>query len=266
VILADLAVDRNCRVHGVDCFAHRRYVVSFATFHFACGVRTGTVQQITPAARATIARTHALLSGSTDLVDLEAPAGVPPTATVAMMRPEGSSVSVPAYFAVRAGETATDFLEREGDRTFYDPVSDDTITLRELYAAAEVPGETTLSGAAAALAGLEGRTLSVGRNRSSRQFLAELLQPDGLERIDRELGGRPERAAELPATLLAAVAPRSTLGRFLADMTIADVADRARDEFAAAAAETGSQRNRKNVEAQARDLWDTAARIRSIRA
>jgi hypothetical protein len=36
VILADLTVDNKCNVTKIDCFAHRRYVVSFADYFETC--------------------------------------------------------------------------------------------------------------------------------------------------------------------------------------------------------------------------------------
>lgn len=36
VILADIGLDARCTVQAVDCFAHRRYVVSFADFYLTC--------------------------------------------------------------------------------------------------------------------------------------------------------------------------------------------------------------------------------------
>ncbi|HEV7705366.1 MAG TPA: hypothetical protein VGO46_13785 [Gemmatimonadaceae bacterium] len=36
VILADISITADCTVRAVDCFAHRRYVVSFADFFFTC--------------------------------------------------------------------------------------------------------------------------------------------------------------------------------------------------------------------------------------
>ncbi|MGH7575973.1 MAG: hypothetical protein ACREM1_12725, partial [Longimicrobiales bacterium] len=267
VILADIAVDPRCRVLGVDCFAHRRHVVSFATFYFACGPSALVPQPAQPAepGRFAIARTIAALSGSSDLIDVDVPAGTPPRATVAMTRGDGTTVSVPAFFEVRGGETLAELLEREGGRSFYDPVTRETVTLRELYTAAGVPSDATLTGATSALAPLEGRTLDVGSVREDRAALAELLTPEALERLDRELGGRAEGAADLPATALVGVAPRSTLGRFVTDLSIADTATRPRDEFIAAAGQAASASRRRDVETQAAELWDAARRIYALR-
>src|SRR5262249_20275665 len=41
VILADLTVGADCKVSNIDCFAHRRYVVSLANFYFLCTNTTG---------------------------------------------------------------------------------------------------------------------------------------------------------------------------------------------------------------------------------
>lgn len=267
VILADVAVDRRCRIIGVDCFAHRRNVVSFATFYFACAPGSSVPVRPIPGAEpgpAGIARHMAILSGSTDLVDLEVPAGGAPRAAVAMSRPDGGTVAVPAFFEVRSGETAAELLEREGDRAFYDPVADDTITLRELFTAADVSGDTTFTGTASALAPLEGRTLTIGIAREQRAVLQELLTAEGLQRFDREMDGRIDRASELPATVLMGVSPRSTLGQIVHDMTIADLAGRDRGEFVGEAVEAASDRQKKQVETQARQLWEAARRVNEL--
>lgn len=268
VILADIAVDRQCRVLAVDCFAHRRHVVSFASFYFACApssavpIRPAPTHTLTPVE---IARHMALISGTTNIIDLEVPTGAAPTATVAMTRPDGATVSVPAFFEVRSGETAAELLEREGDREFYDPVTAETFTLRDLYAASDVSGDTTLTGTTSALAPLEGRRLSVGRERDVRAALEELLTVDGLERFDREFDGRTERVGDLPATSLRGVTPRSTVGQLVYDMTIADLAGRPRDEFVAEAVEAAPDRQKKQVETQASQLWETATKAARLR-
>jgi hypothetical protein len=160
VILADLAVDRNCNVRAVDCFAHRRGVVSFGSFYLTClPQRPGLAA--TPANLTTgISRTMSAITASPALIDLNATAADAPRAMVMMARSSGEPVPMPAFFTVRAGETLRELLEREGDRRIYDPVEDETITLRELYAGTEVPEDLTFNTTAAALAPLEGRTLT----------------------------------------------------------------------------------------------------------
>lgn len=266
VILADIAVDRQCRVLGVDCFAHRRHVVSWANFWFACA--PGSTVPTPPApgqpTPVGIARHIARLSGSNDLVDLDVPAGTPPRATVAMVRSDGGTAAVPAFFEVRPGETAAELLEREGDRGFYDPVTDDTVTLRELYAAAGVAGDTAFTGTTSALAPLEGRPLTVGPARVERAMLEELLTADGVQRLDRDLDGSAGRAVELPATALRGVSSRSTVGQLVYDLTIGDLADRSRDEFVASAVDAAPDRQRKQVESQAAQMWEAAVKVKRL--
>lgn len=262
VILADITVGRDCRVVGIDCFAHQRQVVSFASFYLACSpvpTFTGSMQD---ASR--IAQQMSAMRGDAGVVDLEAMAGSTPTASVAMLRPDGSPATFPAFFTVRPGETAAALLEREGDRSYYDPLSDEVITLRTLYAHAGVADDAVFTGTASALAPLEGRTLPVGRGLD-RPVLEEVLDRKGLDRLDRELGGAPDRATELPATLLVGVGPRSTLGRFVAEMTIDEVAGQTQDEFAEAAAETAPARRKADVRRQAATVWRNAIRVRKLR-
>jgi hypothetical protein len=159
VILADLAVDRNCNVRAVDCFAHRRGVVSFASFYLTCspqipGLFSNAQQSIN------ISRTMSAITASPALIDMNAGAESP-RAMVTMTRPSGEAVPVPAFFSVQPGETLRELLEREGNRTLYDPFEDKTITLRELYASADVPENTRFDTTAAALAPLEGRALTI---------------------------------------------------------------------------------------------------------
>jgi hypothetical protein len=297
VILADITVGRDCRVRNVDCFPHRRYVVSFANYFFTCppaaGAATGVLAGVgnTVSANFDLARTMSRLSGSTDLVDLRAAmTNTAPRATVALSRADGSPVTVPAFFEVVPGETLDDLLNREGDREFFDPATDTTTTLRDLYAGSGVARTTRLTGTASALAPLEGRTLRAGAasgtapgtasgatdagpttapsgartgsgaTRAPRE-LATLLDPSAVDRLEREHGGDVARAAELPATAIAGIAPDSTLARNIGEMTIGDVAALSRDEFIARAAKGGTARQGKQLEKQAAKVWDAARKM-----
>ena len=89
VILADIAVGRDCRVRGVDCFAHRRYVVSFADFFFTCRPgATAPIGGIAPiAGNVMLSRAMSSLMGTTNLVDVRmAVSDIPPRATVTLAR------------------------------------------------------------------------------------------------------------------------------------------------------------------------------------
>lgn len=266
VILADIAIGADCRIGTVDCFAHRRYVVTFADFFLTCaGARqTPGVATVAPSLfenTVTRARMMASVTGASDLVDVDA-AGfdATPQATVTMRRADGSAVAVPAFFSIEPGDTLADLLEREGDRQFYDPATDDSYTLRELYAAAGAPLDTPLRGAASALAPLEGLTLDVGALRAERTELTSVLDREGLTRLERDLGGATGRVGELPAATLVGVAPDSAAGRRVADLTIGDVAGMEREAFVARLLKSVPQRQRGAVERQAGEIWDAARR------
>ncbi len=265
VILADITVGRDCRVVAVSCFTHRRQVVSFAEFFFLCAAappRPLGAVTVNPA-MANV-RYMAALSGGTDVMDTRVTLGgesLVPNATVRMRRADGTPVTVPGFFEVERGMTVADLLEREGDRELFDPTTDRTFTLRDLYAHAEISPGTVLESTAAALAPLEGRTFDPDAVREGRRAAEEVLDREGLERLDRELLGAPARARELPVTTLAGVGKTSALGKRLAGRTIGEVAGQPRDEFIASAVEGVAARNRKQVEEQAAAVWDTAARL-----
>jgi hypothetical protein len=167
VIVADVSVDAQCQVRAVNCFTHRRYVMSFADFFYACapaasGIDVGPGRfevPLVPGVTNTM-RMMSLMTGATGLVDTTAATtGEAPRAMVAVTRADGSSTMLPAYFSVERGSTVGDLIEREGERSYYDPATERTYTLREIYHAAGVPASTRIDSAVAALAPLEGRTL-----------------------------------------------------------------------------------------------------------
>ncbi len=263
VILADVSLGRDCRVQSIDCFAHRRYVASFATFFFLCAPRPGVTiapARVTPGAIGT-ARLYAMMAGGTDLVDISAAMSAePPRATVTMRRTDGTPVVVPAHFTVEPGVSLADLIEREGDREFYDPMTDDTIRLRELFAAAGATPATEVGSATGALALLEDRALDITAIRTGRARLETVLDRSGLDRLDRDFLGAPTRAADLPITTLTTVGTTSSLGRRLARTTIGEVAGMDREAFIAKALEGASPRQRKELEKQATEAWEGAQR------
>ena len=266
VILADITVGPDCQVRAINCFAHRRNVVSFANFFFVCPPRPGSTVPVgitrVPGLSATLAR----LSGGSELVDLRgAFSAEAPRATVMLRREDGTAVAFPMFFTVNAGETLGDLLEREGEREFYDAITDRTLTLSDVYAAAHVAPTTKLNTALDALAPLEGRTLKVALPGvpGVRETLSALFDRGGLEQLDREHGGDPARAGGLAATLLAGVAPKSELGRRLVDRTVAEIANMSRAEFLdeVVKLEKIPARRRKEVESQAVAVWSAARRV-----
>jgi hypothetical protein len=280
VILADIAVGRDCRVRSVDCFAHRRYVVSFADFYLTCRGQTSIPTGVTSVRpELEMVRAVSPILGTSHLVDVRSALGAEsPRASVGMRRADGTIVTVPAHFEVRDGDTIGDLIEREGDRTLYDPVMDTTISLRDLYEKAGVSRSVRVTGAASALAPLEGMTLgegapptpageteaqpsAVAESGPSRYELEHLLDKRAMERLDREYEGNPAGAADFPATDLAGVAATSTLGRLISTMTIAAVANLSREEFVAGVVEAAPAKRREELEKQATKVWRAARAV-----
>jgi hypothetical protein len=271
VILADVTIGRDCRVLNVDCFSHRRNVLSFASFFFVCAPRIVTPPHFPGAvvldAGMERIRMLSTLTGGSDIVDMSMAASTAsPRAMVTMIRPTGESIGVPAFFAVEPGMTVADLLEREGDREFFDPVTNRRLTLRDLYAHTEADPSTVLDSAAAALAPLEARTLDVTALATNRSILEETLDPKGLNRLDRELLGAPTRASALPATVIGGVQPRSPLAGKLKNLTIAKVAEQPKEEFVAGVLKGSPAKSRKELETQAIKAWESATRIASLGA
>lgn len=296
VILADIVMRDDCTVAMVDCFAHRRQVVTFAEFFWACAPRVGTgigLQPVAPAGKVALAHVMSAIGGTTALVDVDAALSTePPQATVAMRRSDGTSVTVPAFFAVEAGETLGDLLNREGDRELYDPEAGASVTLRALFADADVPHTERVRNAATALAFLAGRTLRTPAERAGHgdeaagpvaddrpaphdhveglpdwlrvQPGARTVRLRGLldERALERLGDQPSRsAATLPAESLQGLGGSSHLGERVRGMTVADVAAMGEDEFVVLVAAGARGRQKKEVEAQARATWERARRV-----
>lgn len=267
VILADIIVGPDCQVRAINCFAHRRNVVSFANFFFVCPPTVGGSAPPVGISRPPgLSQTLARIAGGSELVDLRSAFSAEgPRATVTLRREDGTAVMFPMFFTVNAGETVADLLEREGEREFYDATTDRTLTLRDVYAAARVEPKTTLHSPLDALVPLEGKTLKVVLPGvpGARETLSTLLDPSGLERLDREHGGDVARAGELAATLLTGVSSRSELGRRLGDRTVAEVARMSRAEFLdeVVKLEKIPEKRRKAVEDQAVSAWAAARRV-----
>ncbi|MDB4881869.1 MAG: hypothetical protein JWL95_635 [Gemmatimonadetes bacterium] len=287
VILADVMVDEKCNVRAVNCFTHRRYVMSFAEYYFVCvttalGVGAGIGANIaSPFMTGMTTNTGmmsmmSMMSGSSNLMDTEASAsGATPRAIVALSREDGTTAMLPAFFTVERGSTVGDLLEREGDRTYFDPATERTYSLRELYRAAGVPASTRLESTAAALSPLEGKVLSAttapaaatpaaaattstssapqpteaGAARA-RERLRGTIDPSALAELRDEAD-----VAALPATALAGVSEKSALGKKLAELTVGDVGAMTRDELVAHATKGVSTRQRKQVAKQAEEVW-----------
>jgi hypothetical protein len=267
VILADITVGPDCQVRAINCFAHRRNVVSFANFFFVCPpTGRGVAPPIGITRPPGLIETFARVSGGSELVDLRgAFSAEGPRATVTLRREDGTPVTFPMFFTVNAGETMADLLEREGEREFYDAITDRTLTLSDVYATAGVAPNTKLGSALDALAPLEGKTLKVALPGvpGAREELSAWLDASAMEQLDKEFGGDPARAGELAATMLAGVGPRSELGKRLRDRTVAEIAKMSRAEFfdEVVKLEKIPEKRRKDVESQAAGVWGAARRV-----
>ncbi|MBC7894665.1 MAG: hypothetical protein H7066_04585 [Cytophagaceae bacterium] len=268
VVLADIAMGDNCRVRAVDCFAHRRHVVTFAEFFWACPPRAGVTTGVATMPPNTISTAHVMasLGGAASIVDVQSALSTEaPRATVTMRRADGSAVAVPAYFEVKAGETFGDFMNREGDRELYDPATGQTLALRTLYASAKVPASQPLVNSAATLALLEGIALPGESSPEedeggSRDPLADLIDRGALDRLRAEAGDT-HAAARLDAGSLQGVDASSALGKRLKGMKIADVAALTEDELVKTTTEGLKGRQKTDAEAQARSAWQSARKV-----
>jgi hypothetical protein len=279
VVLADIVMSDDCRVVSVDCFAHRRHVVTFAEFFWVCPGLPGVTTGISLAAQphlVNVAHAMSAVSGTDALVDVgEALSMQPPRATVTMRRSDGSAVTVPAYFTVQPGESLGDLLNREGDRELFDPVSGQPVTLRTLYTDAGVTSSPRLANAAAALALLEGKTLRTVAPASPEpaagaggvagpppEILRELLDARAFERLSEE--GSTAGATSLGANTLQGLSATSKLGQRMKGMTIADVAAIPEDAFVTRMAEGTKGKQKQDLESRARRAWANARRVIEI--
>jgi hypothetical protein len=249
IVLADVTLSDG-KVKTIDCFAHRRYIASMAMFAFHCGTRTGVAQTLPES------KQYALV----DINALEGTAPAAPAATVAV-RLGDRWMSVPAAFEVQDGDTVATLLAREGGRRLLDPDNGDVITLRELYAAAEVDPATPVRSRGDALIHLEGRRLDVTGVRAVTSSLTELLGPDAAKQLADEHAGAPGHAGELAASRLPGVDAETRLGGRLGDRTIAEVAAQDRERFIEDLIVDEPDEQRARSAERAGALWDTAARV-----
>jgi hypothetical protein len=246
VILADVVLGEEGDIAKLDNYTHRRYVASFADYYFLCPPQPS------------IPLPYGVLEEPSH------ESSVPPATLVQVNRKDGSPVYLPGHFEVRAGESYADLLTRERDREFYDPVSEETFTLGELYAMAGASASETVRGIADALAPLEGLRIETAKLREARIGLEPLLDKRGVRRLDRKHLASPARASTLPATDIHGVSPRSQLGKRLADMTIGDIAGMSLEDFLALAREGVAERRLRSVERQAEAIWDRATEVDRI--
>ncbi|MFQ5571261.1 MAG: hypothetical protein ACE5G0_16410 [Rhodothermales bacterium] len=259
VILAGVIVARN-KVQAIDRYTHRRHVISFAETYHRCAGRYGLAVHPTFAALMPTREANIII----DLAASEEPEAEP-AARATFRQPDNSLSALPIFFTVaEEGESFADLLEREGDRTFYDPRTQETYTLREFYALADINPRETVSSIEEAIAPLEGVRLRVSDLRLVRAGLEETLDRRGLEQLETLYSGSPGAVAELPAIALRGLGPRSKLGQKLADKTIADVAAMTRTNFVEMAVKSAPRREKTALKKQAQEVWTRASRVARI--
>jgi hypothetical protein len=260
VILADITLQGDQSNPTIDCYSHRRYVASFADYFYLCHP-----PRVHPGPVTAPGDLLKRLLGRPVLVDLTAGLRAEqPPASVPVRRPDGSWVTLPAFFDVHRNDTAAELLTREGDREFLDPATNERFKLRDLFALSQVDPKARISTPAEALAPLEGVQLRVGDLRVVRSGLEELLSSRGLDRLDEAHAGAPAAASELPARDISGIGTRSPLVRKLADQTVADVAGSEKEAFVAEALKDVPQARQKAVAAEANELWTRANRIANL--
>jgi hypothetical protein len=251
VILADLTLAADGSIEKIDCYAHRRYVISFAGFYYMCSQDYGRLPKD-------------VLVGAYRpmLYDVRAQAEkLVATRAVSVRLASGEWASLPAHFAVQPGETVRSFLAREGERTYYDTSADATYTLNELYSLAGARPDAVLHSEQDALAPLEGLKLRVADLRVVSDGLTGLLDEAGLSSLQKNFLGAPEATAELPAANLRGLSPASRLGKKLAQTSIAEVAAQPVEDFVKSALAGAPAREKTALESQARELWNSANRV-----
>lgn len=253
VILADVTLTADGRVDRLDCFSHRRYVVSFADFYFLCRTSSRKIDGI----RA-IGYEMARLTGAPVLADVTV--GVThdqPLATVPIEHERGW-VMMPIHFPVDPGETVASVLEKHGDRVFYHPYMDDTVELSELIGAGGLHPDTRLDGPEDLASRLGAMPLRINDLRVVRSGIDALLDP---ERLSEPVPPAPADALHLPVGSL-----RETKGlpAAAARIPFAEVADMSRAAFVERAAHGVAAGRRKAVERLAADVHTRAKRLERL--
>lgn len=266
VVLADVVVGADCRILSVDCFRHRRFALSFANYFLTCRPRfqfDGMVGDFAVESDTALAWARSL--GGNALVDIGmARSEQPPAGSVAFLRSDGSTSTLPMYFSVRDGDTVESLLEREGERMYYDPGTDSRVSLREIFAGAGADPAASVSRVSDALGMLEGRTIDLAGLTPAREVLESTLTKEARDRLEREALGSPAMAANLPATALFGVGKRSPVGERIKDLSIGEVADLDRETFIAEVVAAAPESRRESEGKKALEAWEAAARVRGL--
>ena len=155
-------------------------------------------------------------------------------------------------------------LDREGGRTLVDGASGDTLTLRELYAAAGAKPDTKVDTVAEALAPLEGAKLDVPGLRVVRGAYEGLIDKHGLDQLDASHGGAPAAATQLPAHALRDVENESAVAKYVAKQTIGEIASASRERFVADATKGLKGTPLAAEKKRAEKVWANATSVAKI--
>jgi hypothetical protein len=247
VILADVTLNNDGNVQTIDCFAHRRYVVSFADYYFLCRPRTGTI--------------GVGLRESDILVDRRAQAtgAAPAKMMIAVNRVDGSTAYMPIHYDVQPGETMGSLIAREGTREILDPETDQVIHLSDLYAMGGANPSTPINTITDAVAPLQGVRVRVADLEDARTRLGTLFDATGTQRLADQHANAPAAVDRLPATTIRGVNPNSALGRKIADMNVGDIARLSRTEFEQRMVEGVTANQQAAIRTQAGAAWDSAS-------
>jgi hypothetical protein len=255
VILADFKLAADGTLASLDCYAHRRYVVSFADFFFACrgGFQYSSKEGLQP------------LYSATGLMDVKmADSSVAPSQAVAVRLANGTWTTMPVYFSVKVNEKLESLLQTEGDRQYYDASSGETYTLRELYSVAGAKPDMVLANLQDALRPLEGLTLDVPGLRVVQNSIGQMISASGMDRLHSNALGNPSAAPELKAEILQGMEAASKLGKAVAGKTIAEVADMPQADFIKKATLGVEAKQAAALKAQALEVWINASRVVSL--
>jgi hypothetical protein len=130
VILADVVLDNKGTIAKIDCFSHRRYILSFAEYYFQCLPEKKAEED------------KVVIVREIDPDGNEIPRS---NIVVAIRAAEDRILHMPVNFAVEEGETARKFLNREGERVYEFPETGRTFTLKDVFEQAEIKPETTFA-------------------------------------------------------------------------------------------------------------------------
>ena len=247
VILADVVMADDGSIKDVDCFAHRRYVASFADFYFLCNPKAAGYDAIRESVYIDRAQT------------MQPGVAVAPKALVRTFKADGTETFIPLHWEVTPGETLAAMLAREGSREFLDPETNETFTLADAYAMAGVNMSATVRNVVDAGSYLDGVTIRKRDLNRTREGLRTVLDNRGTTELASRHGDAPAAVETLPGTALRGVGPRSALGRKVAAMTVGEIAGTDRAAFIARMSQGVAANQRTALTEQAGATWDAAA-------